>query len=154
MTMRALLFAGLISLLAFAAGCDLFGGGGPEEARLRLEGNDGSTVRLILTQQFAAQRQPRYEPVSGAQIGDTLLVVILEADTTEVTLPFEQTVDISGTQQIYARILRTDPRNDNLQGRLWIDGRLRADQRPTALQDSIFFLYNFVSSGRDPIVEF
>lgn len=129
---RQPLFLCAILLLALgAAGCDLAGDTGPEEARLVLEGTAGSAVRVITSTHFQRVQEP------GSGVG----VYLLDADTAQVTLPFEQTYAIADAEQFFAKVIRLDPAADNLFMRGYIDGDVRYSNRATVGQDTLQFTY-------------
>ena len=131
-------------------GCDLFGRSEPEEARLRIEGEAGTQNILIFSSDFLSQTQVVFDAETGLAVGDTVIVLLLNADTINVSLPFERTFDIRENSQFFARIHRLSPETDNLWARLWIDNNLRSDQRPSVGQDSITIIYNFRGRPIDP----
>ncbi|MCS7082737.1 MAG: hypothetical protein N2561_04845 [Bacteroidetes bacterium] len=133
-------------------GCSLLEHEGPKTVRLRLEGDGAARLQLVTSLKFLAQRQPVYGP-GGVIVRDTLLVLLLEADTTRPTIPLERQFDISQTRQIFIRVERQNPELDNLRMRVWIDDRLDYDATPPARQRVLQFVY-FYRSSQDtgPIV--
>ena len=138
-----------LTLLGFAlfalsvAGCDIFRTGGPEEARLQIQGVAGKSVDLIISTQFLSQTQPVFDSETGISVGDTTVFSLFAADTFSVTLPFDQEYDIRDRQQFFAQVLRMEPQSDAIEGRLWVDGDLKIEQRPGSTQESVLFIYNF-----------
>lgn len=139
----------LLTLWLSLSGCDLFAPDRPEEARLNLQGAEGTVVLLVTSANFISQRAAIFE--NGVAIGDTLSVVLFESDTVEVALPFEQTYDISQFERFYAEIQRPEPATDLLYSRVWIDNDLRMDKRPLATEETVVFSYDFrIANGEDP----
>jgi hypothetical protein len=141
---------GLLSVITmvmlFVAGCGLLGEDPPDEARIRLEGRDGATVEMILSRSFVSTRQVLYDD-QGLPRGDSLVVGFVQADTLEVTLPFDNTYDITQYHRIYAEVVRNDPDNDRLYAQLWIDGDRVTEEEPTTAQGSLILLYTYRGSG-------
>lgn len=135
--------------------CDTLSPDRPEEATVRLEGIEGATVQIITSANFLSQRNALYDPETRVLLGDTVNVLLLVADTTFVTLPFEQTYDIRQFEKFYAEIQRVDPDGDGLYSRVWIDSDLRMDKRPFVEEETVVFTYDFrVANGEDPDIVF
>ena len=134
---------------ALLAGCDLFGDQGPEEVRISLEGAPQEQVLLITSSNFLAQRQPILDDF-GFVLRDTTLVQLFSADTTVITLPFEQRYDIKTPQRFFSRAFRLDEPGVELRMRGWVDGESRFDRSLSAAPtDTLLqFLYFFIGSGR------
>jgi len=136
-------------------GCDTLSPDRPDEARVVLEGVEGTTVRLVTSSVFLSQRNALYDPETRVLLGDTLNVLLLESDTVMVTLPFEQKYDISNEERFYAEIFRLTPAEDGLYSRVWIDSNLRLDKRPFVEEETVIFTYDFrVANGEDPDITF
>ena len=129
-----------------AAGCDLLREDRPEEATLLLEGASEVEISLITSTNYLSQQVAITDSLTGQVIGDSLLVVLLEADTMVITLPFERIYDIREREQFYAAISRLDPEGDQLRSRIWIDEDLRLDASPPAEQNPLIFSYSFRGS--------
>lgn len=149
LTQRWFLALGLA--LGMLSGCSLFGEDPPEEARLLVEGQAGGAARLIVSNNFLSQRQPITD-ADGFFVRDTVVVLLIEADTLAVTLPYDQTYDIRRHRQFYARVARTSAATEEMLARLLIDGEARAEERLTTGQDSLIMLYNYRDrpSRQDP----
>ncbi|ARA92372.1 hypothetical protein AWN76_003765 [Rhodothermaceae bacterium RA] len=132
----------LALVLALPGGCSLLGEDEPDEARIVLEGNAGTPARLIVSRNFLSQRRAVYDD-EGVFLRDSVLVLLVEADTLALSLPFDQTYDIRTYRQIYARLLRQDSTGEALTLRLLIDGKTRAEEQLQPGQDSLVVLYNY-----------
>ncbi|MEM9664162.1 MAG: hypothetical protein AAF970_04455 [Bacteroidota bacterium] len=152
MRTRSLTLTLTLGMLLSVAGCDLLSSQEPEEARLLIDGPAGSQARLILSSNFLYQRIPLVDQTTGIVTGDTLLVDLLQADTVEVSLPFDGTFQIDRFDQFYARLNRLVDSTSTFEARLLIDGDEKAEQDLTLGQDSLVFVYNFRSNPlpRDP----
>jgi hypothetical protein len=127
----------LATVLFLVTGCDWVTASGPESARLRVEG-EVSTVELIVSKRFLVSRSPEGWRLSA----------VLDADTIQASLPFEQTYDISRDQRFLALV--PDVRESyQLRVRGWIDGEQRYDQAGTSLSadSTLQILYVFGNSG-------
>ena len=131
------------------AACDLFGDQGPEEVRLSLEGAAQEQVMLITSNNFLAQREPIFDDF-GFVIRDTTLVRLLTADTSIISLPFEQRYDISVSQRFFTRAFRLDEPGVALRMQGWVDDESRFDRSLSAAPtDTLLqFLYFFSGSNR------
>nr|BCX00159.1 MAG: hypothetical protein KatS3mg041_0205 [Bacteroidota bacterium] len=145
--------AGIILLFLWGLlGCNILQHEGPKTIRLRIEGAQQAQLQLVTSLKFLAQRQPIYD-AAGIIVRDTLIVMLLEADTTEPAIPLEKRFDISQARQIFIRVERRNPEVDNLRMRVWVDNRLDYDVTPPARQRILQFVY-FYRTGQDtgPIV--
>lgn len=153
--MRSSILALMVLALGAAglAGCDLFGDQSPDEVRLRIEAGGPQQVLLVTTSNFIAQRQPVFDDF-GFPLRDTTLVQVFAADTTVVTLPFEQRYDIRVPQRFFTRVFRRDSTDVEIRMQAWVDGEGRFDRRlGAAPTDTLLqFLYFFTGSSR-PIEE-
>ena len=139
----------LLSVTVLAA-CDLVGKSGPEEVRLRIEGNSAESIRLITSRLFLTDRIQDID-IDGSVI-DSMSIVLIRADTSMINLPFEQTYDIRSEQRFYVRMNRSSPENDGLIARMWIDGELKFERQPGGDRDSLQFIYNFRGApGQDNV---
>jgi hypothetical protein len=148
--MRAFFVIGAV--LTVLGGCNLLNHQAPRSVRLRIEGNASAQLQLVTSVKFLAKREPIYE-LGDLTARDTLIVVLLEADTTQPTIPLDKSFDISQTRQIFIRVERYTPESDNLRMRVWLDNRLDYDVTPPAHKRILQFVY-FYRSGQDtgPIV--
>ena len=136
------------------SGCDLLRPDRPDSARIQLEGGDGVEVQLVTSTAFVSQVIEILDPDTGFAVSDSLNVVVINADTSTIVLPFERVYDISENEQFYAYILRSEPEQDGLRSRIWIDDDLRMDERPTPDANPVIFVYDFrnLSDGGTDIV--
>lgn len=134
---------GLVAGLLFVTGCDWVTKSSPETARLRLEGTPDVEVRLVTSTDFLTGTKG----VSGETT-----VSFLQADTTTVSLPFEQTYDIEEDQRFVARAIRVDPGADELVMRGWVDGDPKYNRTgsPAPPDTVVQFIYVFRSNTDPP----
>ncbi len=88
----------LAALLLVPAGCGWFDDPSPDDARLFLEGETGTPVRVITSVSF----------VAGITDQRTTRVEILSADTAVVDLPFQRTYTIRDHQRFFVEAARLD----------------------------------------------
>lgn len=127
-------------LLSMVGGCDWVTASGPEEMRLRIEG-EAETVDLITSTRFLIRRSPG----AGWEVAQ-----VLEAETLRVALPFEHTYDISTDRRFLARVpnLQAD---DQLRLRGWLDGESRYDQSSASIPaDSTLQIMYVFGNGASP----
>src|ERR671925_1933330 len=115
-------FAASVALLASllcAAACDVFETEtGPGSAAVRLEGTTGATVTLVSSTTFTVVRS---EAVRG------VTAQLIASDTTEVTLPYEQSFDIRQTRRVYVHLVDADTTLGAVHMVVWIDDQKRYD---------------------------
>lgn len=127
-------------VLLATAGCDWVTASGPDSFRVRIEG-EVDAVDLITSKRFLVVRSPT---------GGWSVSTVLSADTTRVSLPFEQTYDISRDQRFLARVPNL---RDNYQLRVrgWLDDRQRYDQSSITMPaDSTLQIMYVFGNGRAP----
>lgn len=131
---------GILGILAMLTGCDWVTETGPEQVRLRIDG-EVDAVDLITSQRFLVSRTPG----TGWEVA-----AVLVADTTRVRLPFEQTYDISDDQRFLARVPNLQD-DYQLRMRGWIDGEQRYDQSSATIPaDSTLQIMYVFGNGRAP----
>lgn len=125
-------------------GCDWVTKTAPDTARVRIEGAEGTQLRLVTSTTFLS------EATEGSGFDDD--VTILDADTTQITLPFEETFDIRRSQRFLAQVRRPNPESDALFMRAWIDGDEKFTRRGAEVPaDSIVqFTYVYQSNSGSP----
>lgn len=154
--MRSAILSLLLSAFVVVglAGCSLLSEDPPEEARISFDGSAGTTGRLVVSTSFLSQRVPVIDSQTGLTIGDTLATVLIEADTFDVTFPYDETFDITDNRQIYLELVRNNPADDDLIGRLWIDGEERSSREGSPNSELMIFIYNYRGRPADlPPVE-
>lgn len=131
----------LLGLVNLATGCGLLGKSGPEEARLSIQGASGEQLRMITSSLFLTSRIQDVR--DDGSIVDSTVVVILDADTSTINIPFDSTYNIRVDQRFYVRLVRATPEEDRLNARLWIDDDLKFSTPPNDSRDSLQFIYSF-----------
>jgi hypothetical protein len=127
----------LVSTLTLLTGCDWVTASGPESVRIRVEG-EVRTVELIVSKRFLVSRS-----LDGWQLS-----TVLDADTIQASLPFEQTYDISRDQRFLALVPNLQE-SDQLRVRGWVDGDQRYEQSSASLSadSTLQILYVFGNGG-------
>lgn len=136
-----MLRVGTVALLLVAVwGCDWVTKEAPERARIQLEGQEGAQVQLITSTTFLSNR------IEGD--GRDNEVVLVDADTAQVTIPFEASYDISIDRRFLARVLRSDPSTDELVLNGWVDGKQHFNRpgRPVPEDSLLQIVYVFESN--------
>src|SRR5687767_7169487 len=123
----------LLMMLLLSAACSWFDNPAPDEARIVIEGDPGSTIRLVVSTKFVAA-------VTG--LGQTR-VEIFESDTVAVTLPYERVYTIENDQRFFVETSRLDADLANLRVQLFADGRREFDEVGALLTGAA---YRFVST--------
>ena len=129
-----LLVAALAGVTATVSGCDILNPPTPEEARVLIEGTPDTRVQLITSTRFA----------SGVDAGGVTRVVVIAADTTHPTLPFQGTYRIRGDQRFLAVTSMADVEQPNIRMQVFVD-RSREFDRGGPLTEGVFyrFVYTF-----------
>ena len=142
--MFALCMGGVVS------GCDLLGKSGPEEAQLEIQGEAGQELRLITSTFFLTDRIQDIR--DDGSVLDSLSILLLSADTSVISLPFDSAYNISSDQRFYVRLNRFNPEDDNMMVRIWVDDDLKFEREPDGQRDSVQFIYNFRGApGQDNV---
>jgi hypothetical protein len=128
----------VLAILTTVAGCDWVTKDRPEKVRVQLEGKASAEVQLVTSTAFVARQA----------MDGSMDVQFVEADTTVVSPPFNQTYDISIDRRFVARVLRTEPESDELVLKGWVDGRQRFNRpgRPVPEDSLLQFVYVFQSN--------
>lgn len=130
----------VVLVLLATAGCDWVTASGPETMRVRIEG-EVEAVDLITSQRFLVTRLPG---------GGWEVSTVLSADTMQVTLPFEQTYDISRDRRFLARVPNLQD-DYQLRVRGWLDGEPRYDQNSVTIPaDSTLQIMYVFGNGQAP----
>ena len=139
----------LALLLLLVAGCGLFEDNSPDEVRIRLGEADVAEQLLVVSEDFLAQRVPVYAEDGTTVIETQTRVELLEADTLRITVPFEQTFDISDSRRFYALTLGAP---DGLRMRADVDGDMKYDAVASEGLGKLEFVYAFqnISDPNDP----
>ena len=143
-------YAGALALLLLlVAGCGLFEDNSPDEVRIRLGEADVAEQLLVVSEEFLAQRVPVYAEDGTTVIETQTRVELLEADTLRITVPFEQTFDISDSRRFYALTLGAP---DGLRMRADVDGDMKYDAVASEGLGKLEFVYAFqnISDPNDP----
>lgn len=127
------------ALLMVMPGCDaLIDDPAPSTARIVLSGADGEQVRLVTSK--------RFNPIVEQGLGGTRVTVsVLDADTSIVTLPYEERFDIRIERRFFAEIIRLEVPDEEVVMQGFINGRNRYDRSGfIAEEDTIMqFIYNY-----------
>jgi hypothetical protein len=116
------------------AGCGLLEDPSPEQARLVIQGDAGKQVRVITSTKFVA---------AVTEEGLTR-VVIIEADTTFVTLPHDVTFSLKNDQRFFAEAARQDDDVQSLRMEVYVDRRKQFDEGgPLVVGQPYRFVYTF-----------
>lgn len=130
--MKRVAFALVAAILL--TGCGLIEDPVPEEARLVIQGDAGKRVRLITSTKFVA---------AVTETGLTR-VVIIESDTTVVTLPHNQTYSLRGDHRFFAEAAREDADFQLLRMEVYVDRRKQFDEGgPLVAGQPYRFVYTF-----------
>ncbi|MGH7501618.1 MAG: hypothetical protein ACREL7_07650 [Longimicrobiales bacterium] len=132
--------------LGLGAGCDWFDDPSPEEARVVIDGDAGTTITLIASSKF----------VAGVNELGVTRVEILESDTILTSLPFDRTFDIRGDYRFFVQASRLDADVGSLRMQVFVDEDREFDEAGSLLADAPFrFVYQFNQFLTDVIeVEF
>ena len=123
----------LLPLFVAVAGCDWFEDPSPEIIRVTLDGSADQFVIITSTEFFAATNE-------AGEVG----VQVFNPDTTIVSLPFEQTWDISQAQRFLLLGMPGDSSAVTVRLRVLIDGDESFDQTVlTLIDDPVRFVYLF-----------
>ena len=129
--MKRLAFA--LAAVALSGGCNWLEDP-PEEARLVITGDAGKQVRLITATNFVA---------AVTEEGITR-VVIIEADTTLITLPHDRVYSLGDDQRFFAEAARQDSDFQSIRMEVYIDARKQFDERGALLAAQPYrFVYTF-----------
>lgn len=124
----------LLLLAAAGAGCSWFEDPSPDRARLVLDGDGGTPVRVVTSVEFLASVQ-----------GDGRSVVqLLTADTAYRVLPFDTTYVIRDHQRFFVEVSRDTSDLASIRVQVLLDRVSRFDEEGPLLEDSPFrFVYTF-----------
>jgi hypothetical protein len=124
----------LVAVSLLTSGCAWFDDPSPEEARVFITGDPGKQVRLIISTRFVA---------SVNEQGITR-VVIIEADTTLITLPHDHVYSIGEDQRFFVEAARQDADFQSLRMEVYIDSRRQFEEGGPLLTDQPYrFVYTF-----------
>jgi hypothetical protein len=124
----------LVSLSLASAACSWFDSPAPDEARLVIEGDPGTTVRVIVSTRFLAAVNDR---------GQTR-VEIFQSDTIVATLPYDRVYTIEDDQRFFAETARLEADLANLRMQVFIDGRRQFDEVGALIANAPYrFVYTF-----------
>lgn len=123
---------GLLAVLA--AGCNLLEPPVPEEARVVLEGPAGESVRVITSTRF----------VAGTTTEGTTRIVVINADTADITLPFESRHRIRADQRFMVQTEPIEGETESFRMQVYIDAAKEYDETGTLGPATLFrFVYTF-----------
>jgi hypothetical protein len=104
--------------LCLLVGCNWFDDQVPEEARLVLQGDAGKQVRLITSTKF----------IAAINEDGLTRVVIVESDTSFVTLPHTATFSLKGDARFFAEAARGDADFQAVRMEVFVDARRQFDE--------------------------
>lgn len=128
-------------LLALAMGsgaCGWFDDPSPDEARLVVESDAATPVRVVVSLRFVA---------GETEVGDTQ-VEVFQADTFDVTPPFDRTFGIREEQRFFAEVSRLEE-DGRVRVRVYLDGDERFNDTGGLAEEGPFrfvFLFNQIVS--------
>jgi hypothetical protein len=135
----------LVAVALSTTGCGWFDDPAPDSARVTIQGETGKTVRLIVSSKFIATIN---------QTGQTR-VVIVEADTSIVTVPFSAAYRIDDDQRFFAETTRLDTDLQTVRMQVFLDSKKEFDEGGSLLQGGqpFRFIYMFNQAvTRDVVV--
>jgi hypothetical protein len=131
--MRGTILA-LMLALGVGAGCDWFEDPSPEEARVVIEGDAGTTVVLIVSSKF----------VAGVSEAGVTRVEIIESDTILTSPPFDRTFNIRGDYRFFIQAARLDADVGSFRMQVFVDEDREFDESGPLLQNGPFrFVFQF-----------
>ncbi|MGH7461425.1 MAG: hypothetical protein ACREMA_10395 [Longimicrobiales bacterium] len=124
----------LLMTAGLLAGCNWFDDQVPEKARLVIQGDAGKQVRLITSSKF----------ISAITEDGLTRVVIVEADTTFVTLPHTATYSLKGQARFFVEAARQDVDFQTVRMEVFVDARKQFDEGgPLVVGQPMRFVYTF-----------
>ena len=127
---RALDALALLVVSSCSMGTD--SGDRPTSARVRVEGASSQRLTLVTAMDFYEQYSP--------DTGETSAVVV-EADTSVITLPYDQTLDISSTGSVYVELRNFAADSATVRLRVDLDNGQTSDRTATLLDDAGLVYY-------------
>ena len=128
----------LVAAVLSGYGCGLLEPPVPETARVVIEGEAGSRVRLITATNFLAAVVPETSVTH---------IVVIQSDTTLATLPFQQEYAIRRDQQFFVQASRLDADLPDLHMSVFIDSDREFDETGP-LRDGIFYRFVYMFNRR------
>lgn len=124
---------GALLLAPLASGCAMFADPSPEIVRVTLEGEAGSFI-LVTSTEFVATNNE-----SG-----NMTAQLFEADTTVISLPFDQSWNIEAEQRFFLLAAPADTSAVRVQVRVFLDGDKDFDRSVDAVtEDPVRYIYLF-----------
>jgi hypothetical protein len=124
----------LVAASLVATACNWFEDPAPNEARLVIDGEAGTMVRLIVSTRFVA---------AVNELGQTR-IEIFESDTVVTTLPYERVYTIEKDQRFFAETARLDADLPNVRMQVFVDHRKQFDEAGALLSGQPYrFVYTF-----------
>lgn len=132
-TKRRLLGFGSLLVAVAAWGCDWFADPSPEIVRVTLEGDADSFI-LVTSTEFIA---------TNNESGD-MTAQLFDADTTVISLPFDQSWNIEAEQRFFLLAAPADTSAVRVQVRVFLDGDKDFDRSVDAvIEDPVRYIYLF-----------
>lgn len=110
----------------------------PQSARVTITGTSEIPLQLVTSIDF-------FEQIIGDD--PTIQAVLVTADTTAVTLPFEQTIALDELGSVLVRLIQPDSMPSTVSMQVWLDGVLEFDRNATMSQGGSLE-YRFVFTSR------
>lgn len=124
-----------LMMLAFA-GCGIVSSGDPETALVELAGSEGSTVTLIVSNDFTTR------PSDDPEDGRSIIVLLTSSDTLTVQSPYSQRFDLGARRRFFVNALNPVDGSVNVTMRVSIDDDERFQStRDITPDDGMEFVY-------------
>ena len=115
---RSISIAVILAPLPMSACGWLRPGGPPDEAVIELSSTDVDKATLVVSREFVWTEDPECTQPDGCD----LVLQVYAADTTDVDLPFTETVKFTSTQQLFCETYPTEEVEARMGMRVVIDG--------------------------------
>ncbi len=110
----------------------------PQNARVTVTGTTATPLQLVTSTDF-------FEEIIGE--GTEIRAILVEADTTVVNPPFDQTFPIGSLGSVLVRLIQPDSTPSDVTMQVWLDGVLEYNQAATMSQGASIE-YRFIFSSR------
>jgi hypothetical protein len=132
--MRRTVFPLVLLVLGLSAGCDWFDDPSPQEARVVIDGDPGTTIVVIASSKF----------VAGVNDIGVTRVEIIESDTIVTSPPLDRTFSIRGDYRFFVQAARLDADVNSLRMQVFVDDDREFDESGPLLADGPFrFVFQF-----------
>ena len=110
----------------------------PQNARVTVTGTSPTPLQLVTSTDF-------FEELIGE--GTEIRAILVDADTTVVNPPFDQTFPLSSLGSVLVRLIQPDSTPSDVTMQVWLDGVLEYEQAATMSQGASIE-YRFVFRSR------